>query len=82
MQNIEFPLVDDKEEDYEEAKLQQRTPIDEDFLSGLSDYQQRMKLNTCDCCKILIVDDNSFNIFSLKTLLEMKFKFRCDEVIR
>ena len=35
---------------------------------------------TCDCVKILIVDDNNFNIFSLSTILEYQLFYKSDSV--
>ena len=35
---------------------------------------------TCDCVKILIVDDNNFNIFSLSTILEYQLDYKSDSV--
>ena len=34
----------------------------------------------CGCPKIIIVDDNSFNVFTLKTILEMELKLMSDSV--
>ena len=35
----------------------------------------------CTCTKILIVDDNNFNLFSLENLLYHHFSLTCDKVI-
>lgn len=38
------------------------------------------KPQLCSCSKILIVDDNDFNIFSLQTLLQYRYGLTSDYV--
>ena len=33
-----------------------------------------------DCCQVLIIDDNNFNIFSLQCLLEMSYQIKSEFV--
>lgn len=36
--------------------------------------------NECTCAKVLIVDDNDFNILSLQTILEVEYNIKIDSV--
>jgi hypothetical protein len=41
-----------------------------DFSSS-SDLESENKIKECKCGEILIVDDNAFNIFTLKLILDL-----------
>jgi hypothetical protein len=55
---------------YEEEKVLKIESLDIEFYEN--------KVIGCKCNRILIVDDNNFNVFSLKTMIEYDFKLDID----
>ena len=47
------------------------------FLTKYLSDKKKLKENTCLCTKILVVDDNEYNVFALESLLKMR-GFVCD----
>ena len=64
-------VVFDDDEEYKEDQV---------LDLGDIEFETLKTKKKCSCPKILIVDDNSFNVFTLKTILEMELKLLSDSV--
>jgi CheY-like chemotaxis protein len=53
-------------------------PLDDINLEFETKAQLILKQRSCSCPQILIVDDNDFNSFTLKELINMSFKLESD----
>eukprot|EP00347_Sterkiella_histriomuscorum_P013084 403366084 len=42
------------------------------------ELQISQNIINCSCKRVLVVDDNTFNVFTLQTILEVEFKLPCD----
>jgi hypothetical protein len=69
----------------EEFKSLSNSSVDLDsnnieFYKNNNNFNKQNEVLVCECTKILIVDDNNFNVFSLQTLIEYTYNIQTDIV--